>query len=687
MSKINGLSLKNKKLAYQSGSALEKLFKGCIMNNDLPTANSQCDTAYRNLLQNLPGMVYRCANRLDYRMEFVSEGCEELTGYSPEELINSHAVSYGDLIHPEDQTTVWSTIQEAIKQLRPFIMEYRIYNKNGNLRWVWEKGRAIVTDKTNGVLDGFILDITDRKEAEEAKEKAYQQLQESEAKFRLLTELAPVGIVIADNNQRVLYVNGLFTELFGYTITDMPSVKEWWQLAYPDPVICERVRKDWVSKIESAEKEQHHIFSYEAEVTCKNGTVRKIDFRAAMNGNFYFVIFNDITERGRLEKRLRMIHKMESVGRLAGGIAHDFNNMLGIIIGYAEMLREKYQSDDELVEALSEILSAGKKSREMTRKLLSFARRQHIKPLSVELNQFIEQMLPTLRQVIGENVELIWQPQQDIWQISIDATQLDQLLINLCLNAREAIDSNGRIIVETANIVLDREYCCEHQGFVAGEYVMLAIGDNGRGIERELLDHIFEPFFTTKNNSVSVGMGLPTVYGIVKQNSGFINIYSEPGHGTSVKIYLPHLQHENDTKLPIKKNLIKGNAETVLLVEDEPALLKMTRMMLKRLGYQVIEAGNPLKAIEIAEKLDGGIDLLITDIVMPGMDGNELAIRIKKLFPDVMTLFISGYTANIITHNDILADTTSFLPKPFSINDLSQTIHNMLSSRQDVPSD
>ncbi|PKL38229.1 MAG: hypothetical protein CVV41_22730 [Candidatus Riflebacteria bacterium HGW-Riflebacteria-1] len=646
------------------------------MNENFLNGSAEREEAYANLLANLPGMLYRCKNEQGYPLEFVSEGCYELTGYTPAELIGSGKISYGDLIHPEDQPLVWNSIQEAVKKHLPFVLEYRIFTKDKQLRWVWEKGRAAISHGHNGVLDGIIIDITSRKEAEEANRKTHEELVSSEARFQMLTELAPVGIIISDMNQRVLHVNQRFTDLFGYSIADIPSAEKWLLLAYPDPVKREKARQEWQLRVETAKLNREEIVSYETQISCKDGSLRQIDFRTSSNGELYFVIFTDITERNRMERQLRMAHKMESVGRLAGGIAHDFNNMLGVIIGYSEMALDKAKADAELIEDLNEILTAGKKSREITKQLLAFAREQMINPAKVNLNELVDGLLSMLKKLLGEGSNLIWLPHKDLWPVKLDHTQLGQILANLCLNSREAISGSGNVIIETSNVLLDNAYCFEHQGFVPGEYALIAVSDNGCGINEEMLPHIFEPFFTTKGLAVGTGMGLPTVYGIVKQNNGFINVYSELNRGTSVKIYLPRVRETATEER--QQASAKSNSELILLVEDEPTLMKMTKMLLQRLGYRVLAAGTPDCAVELAKSQHESIKLLITDVVMPEMDGVALAAQIAKIQPEIKTLFMSGYTNSMATTNEIVEKGCNFIQKPFSIEEMARLIAKIL---------
>jgi len=387
----------------------------------------------------------------------------------------------------------------------------------------------------------------------------------------------------------------------------------------------------------------------------------------------------DITDRVRLEAQLLQAQKMESVGRLAGGVAHDYNNMLSVIIGYAEMALDKVPAGTPLHEDLREILNAGKRSAEITRQLLAFARKQTVNPRVLDLNATVEGMLKMLRRLLGEDLDLTWQPAAGLWPVKIDPTQVDQILANLCVNARDAIKGVGKVTLETGNVTFDENYCADHAGFTPGDFVLLAVSDNGRGMDSETLDMIFEPFFTTKEPGRGTGLGLATVYGIVKQNNGFINAYSEPGAGTTFKIYLPrHADGIAERKKDRAPAPGMGRGETILLVEDEPTILQMSRTMLERLGYRVLAANTAAAAMALAEENAGSIDLLITDVVMPEMNGRELAGRLEAFCPNLRVLFMSGYTANVIARHGVLDKGLFFIQKPFSREQLAANVRLVL---------
>ena len=390
-------------------------------------------------------------------------------------------------------------------------------------------------------------------------------------------------------------------------------------------------------------------------------------------------VLRDVTDTERLQRQLQQAQKMESVGRLAGGVAHDFNNMLSVIIGFAEMALERVAPGDPMHDDLEEILTAARRSGAITGQLLAFARRQTIAPRVLDLNETVGRILTMLRRLIGEDIDLVWVPRADAWPVKMDPVQIDQLLANLCVNARDAIADVGKITIETANRTFDAAYCANHPGFVPGDFVMLAVSDDGCGMTRETMENIFEPFFTTKGVGEGTGLGMATVYGIVKQNGGFINVYSEPDSGTTVKIYLT--RHARDAVVEAAPPLMEsppGKGETVLVVEDEAATLKLVQRMLMSLGYRVITAGTPSQAMELAAAHTGDIKLLITDVVMPEMNGRQLAKNLQARFPDSRCLFMSGYTANVIAHRGILEAGVAFIQKPFSKQALAVAVRRCL---------
>ncbi len=389
----------------------------------------------------------------------------------------------------------------------------------------------------------------------------------------------------------------------------------------------------------------------------------------------------DITERKKMEAMIQQSQKMESIGNLAGGVAHDYNNMLSVILGYTEMALEKVDKKGPLYNDLMQVLQAAQRSSDITRQLLAFARRQTIAPKVLDLNNTVTASLKMLNRLIGEDIDLNWQPSANLWPVRIDPIQVDQILANLCVNARDAIPDVGKITIETANVNFDKEYCGDHPGFIPGNYVMLAVSDNGSGIANEIRDKIFDPFFTTKVMGKGTGLGLSTIYGIVKQNQGFINVYSEPGEGTTVKVYLSrHEGHAVEVHRDDTSTAPLGRGETILLVEDENRILKLGQTLLEDIGYKVLSTSIPSEAVKLAREHSIEIKLLITDVVMPEMNGRDLSQRLQKFCTNLRTLYMSGYTANVIVHRGVLDEGVFFLPKPFSKKELAVKVREVLDS-------
>ncbi len=385
-------------------------------------------------------------------------------------------------------------------------------------------------------------------------------------------------------------------------------------------------------------------------------------------------------EKEKLQAQLLQAQKMESVGRLAGGVAHDFNNMLGVILGYSAMALGELPPQSRVRKWLQEVQKAAERSAALTGQLLAFARKQTVAPKILDLNETVEGMLMMLRRLIGENIDLAWLPGRNLDPVFIDPSQVDQILSNLCVNARDAIADTGKITIETGSISFDEAFCADHAGFVPGEFVMLAVSDDGCGMAPETLANIFEPFFTTKEVGKGTGLGLATVYGIVKQNKGFMNVYSEPSQGTTFKIYLPqHAATASPRPKPEQAPAAATGGETILLVEDEPAILELTTIMLESTGYAVIAAGTPGEAIRLGREHQGRIDLLITDVVMPEMNGRDLARNLMSIYPDIKRLFMSGYTANVIAHHGVLDNGVHFIQKPFSMKELTVKVLEALA--------
>jgi len=535
--------------------------------------------------------------------------------------------------------------------------------------------------KTTGLF-GIAHNITERKRAEE-------ELSQSHDLLAQLAKLVP-GVIY----QYRLYPDG--RSAFPYSSPGMNDIYE----VSPEEVredatpVFGRLHPDDHARVGEAIFEsarQLSIFYCEFKVILPRQGLRwrwsqAHPVRLEDGSTLWHGIILDVTERKKaeterqeLEMQLRQSHKMESVGRLAGGVAHDFNNMLQLILGHADMAIDLVSPEESLYDHLALVRKAAQRSADLTRQLLAFARKQVVAPKVLNLNDTVSGMLKMLQRLIGEDIHLSWKPASDTRPVKIDPSQIDQILANLCINARDAISGGGKMTIETANATFDDDYCSLHPDFVPGTYVGISVSDDGCGMDKETLSHIFEPFFTTKRMGEGTGLGLATVYGIVRQNNGFINVYSEPGKGTRFTIYLPRFEGGSPTAeiAGSASPNARGN-ETILVVEDDPDLLDLTRSMLEKQGYTVLSANSPADALRRAEGHSGKIHLLLSDVVMPQMNGRELSHKIVSLHPNARCLFMSGYTANVIAHHGVLDEGVHFIQKPFSTEDLATKVRGAL---------
>ncbi len=787
------------------------------------------------LMGNLPGMVYRCRNDAHWTMAYVSDGCLDLTGYTPEDLLENAVLPYREVIHLEDRQMVRAQVKAGIAHDELFQVEYRIRTRDGREKWVWERGRA--TGPGSSILEGFITDITERKQSEEGRAAMYGLAQaalvagsreelcasihgivrrlmpadnlyvalydaktdsvslpyhadqyessfphQSRRAWRGMTEYvlrtgtailataediwaldaqgevsvhgaipesylaAPLKddagrsfgviavqsydpavtysererdlldfassqiamgmirkqaeeevrqerdfaqslldtaravIVLLDLEGRVLSLNAFAEQLTGMTSEQARGV-DWVGTLVP-----ERERGN-IRGVFAQSLKEGSVQGYTNPVLAADGRERLIEWygatsRAADGEVIGFLATgHDITERMRLEEQLRQSQKMEMVGQLAGGIAHDFNNLLTAIIGHAQFALESLPVGDVTRSDVEQVLKASDRASSLTQQLLAFSRRQIIEPRDLDLNELMFNAGKLLRRLIGENIELVTVASPMPPVVRADPVQLEQVLINLVVNARDAMPDEGTLTMETALVDLDEDYTRGHLDTAPGPYVLLAVSDTGTGMTPEVKAHLFEPFFTTKQAGKGTGLGLATTYGIVRQHGGSIWVYSEPGHGATFKIYLPRVAGAAE-RMPRRDDtgFLPRGEETVLVVEDESGVRNVVCRLLREQGYTVLEASEGQKALEIAEEHGQEIGLLVTDVVMPRMGGKELADTLRERLPNLPVLFVSGYTDNGIVHRGVLSAGTAFLQKPFTVSALARKVRAVLDA-------
>ncbi len=510
---------------------------------------------------------------------------------------------------------------------------------------------------------------------------AEEELAKTKEEFERFFNLIPDMVVIASEDGYFKRVNSASERVLGYTAQELLSTP-YESFIHPDDIAPTR-----------KEVERHlrggTTLRFENRYRHKDGSFRWLEWNAtsAADGLLYAAA-RDITERKQAEQekatlqaQLQQAQKMESVGRLAGGVAHDFNNMMGVVLGYADFALKQVDPAQPLHADLQEIRKAATRAADLTRQLLAFARKQTVEPKVLDLNDTVSGMLKMLHRLIGENIDLKWQPGAELWPVNVDPSQIDQILANLCVNARDAIAGVGTLVIETGNSTLDERYCVAHAGSVPGDYVRLVVSDNGCGMDQDTLPLVFEPFFTTKAMGEGAGLGLATVYGIVKQNSGYINVDSKPNHATTFTIYLPrHVGNADQAQTERAARPVAHDIETILLVEDEPAILELTERVLEEHGYIVLAASTPGAALRAATMHTGEIHLLMTDVVMPEMNGRALARNLQSVYPRIKCVFMSGYAADVIAHHGVLDEGVHFIQKPFSTEDLASKVREALDA-------
>ncbi len=619
----------------------------------------------RAILDNLPMMAW--LKDTESRLEMINEPYAQACGQTIDACIGKTDLD----LFPEEMARGYMADDREVRASGQKKQVEELISTPEGIRWNLTY-KTPIYDEQGLIIGtaGIAQDITERKLAEEA-------LKESEKKWRSVFEHAPVGIMLMNRQTVILECNQHLADIFEGKREQYIGLNLLQSL--PESVVRQTL-------VAAQDDEGIHYYTgpYTSILTGKHRYINITSEKVA--SDLIIAIIVDITAQResalaqeKLQAQLHQAQKMESVALLAGGVAHDFNNMLSVILGHTELAMDLIDPTLPVFADLEKIQNAADRSALLTRQLLAFARKQNVAPKVVDLNATVEGMLTMLRRLIGENIRLSWMPASGLWPIKIDPAQIDQILANLSINARDAIAGVGEIIVATKNSILDQNYCAVHSDVIPGEYVQISLQDTGCGMDQETLAHIFEPFFTTKGVGEGTGLGLASVYGAVLQNKGCIDVLSEPGQGTTVSIYLPrHAGDAGQTQTLDTPEPVIGGDETILLVEDEVTLLSMMSTMLQKLGYTVLATNSPSDACNVAANHEGNIDLLLSDVIMPEMNGRDLAEQLLRNHPGMQCLFMSGYTADIITHQGMLQDGLNFIQKPFSTRELAEIVRNTL---------
>jgi PAS domain S-box-containing protein len=648
------------KAALQLGTAFERA--------KAEAALREGEEKYRLLVNQIPAVVFK--GYQEWSVDFFDRKVVDLTGYSKEEF-DTRQIKWCDLILPEDMDMARGTFKQALKTDKAYVREYRIRKKDGEIAWIQARGQ-IFTDAAGQVdyVSGVFFDITEHKAAETI-------IHQERQRFFSLLDMLPAMVCVVAPDLKVEFSNRLFRESYGD-----PQGRLCYELFYNRQTPCDKcnireileTQKPLEWEKTSPQGRTYHIYTYPFADVDGSPMVLKLGI--------------DITERKTLEAQLLQAQKMEAVGRLAGGVAHDFNNLLMAIMGYSELIRTSLVKDDPLYKYSEDILTATERAASLTQQLLAFSRRQVTQPQVLNLNRVVADLEKMLQRLIGEHIELEIVAGPDLGAVKADPGQIGQIIMNLAVNARDAMPTGGRLILATANIELTASHKCRFEDIPPGSYVTLTVTDTGSGMDTETLNHIFEPFFTTKEMGKGTGLGLPMVYGIVKQNGGCVDVESQPRQGAAFKIYLPRVEAAVEapgTRMTLAAKL--EGTEIILVVEDEDALRTLLCRFFRLYGYDVLEARHGGEALLICERHPGPIHLMITDVVMPQMSGKELAERLAPLHPEMAVFFMSGYTDSDLSGYGAPESFQHFIPKPFRPMDLVKKVRDFLDESRGVKAD
>jgi two-component system cell cycle sensor histidine kinase/response regulator CckA len=631
----------------------------------------QSEERYRLLAENISDVIG--LYDLGMNAVYVSPSVQQLRGYTPDEVMARPVM---DQLAPGSRDLAMRVFREEMEMerggrgdpARARTLEFEVLCKDGTTAWTESKLTAV--RDSSGSLTGFIMvsrDITERKRVEET-------LRDTSQTLRTLIDASVLAIVVLDRDGRVTLWNKAATRLFGWSAQEVlgrpiPTIPEDKRAEFEEARVRSQTGEDVVSETQRRRKDGSLV-----DVLRSSAAI--LDAQGELAGSMG--IFVDITERKQLEEQLRQAVKMEGIGRLAGGIAHDFNNLLTVIGGRSYILLSQLPAGHAMRRDLLLIQQTGDRAAALTRQLLAFSRKQTLTPAVIDLNETVSGMRTLLERVLGEDVELIMDLDPSLGHVTADPGQLEQVIINMAVNARDAMPEGGQLTLETRHVDVDPTYARQRVEMAPGPYEVVSISDTGVGMDAATVARVFEPFFTTKAVGKGTGLGLATAYGIIKQSGGHVTVSSEPGSGTTFRIYLPRTEASESAPAAVEETAARRGTEVALLAEDDANLRALTRDILESEGYTVLESADVEDAIRIAERQDGTIHLLLTDVVMPHMSGRALAEAVKRFRPDIRVLYMSGYTDDAIVHHGVLDPGTALLQKPFTPAALARKVREEL---------
>jgi two-component system cell cycle sensor histidine kinase/response regulator CckA len=637
------------------------------------TDRNLAEEKYRSIFENVVEGVFQATQ--SGRVLSANPALARIFGYdTPTEFMESVTdIGSQICVDPERREQLLRMAQGSSAVAK---FEAQMYRRDGSLLWASINARPRYDRHAEILLiEGTLEDITERKLAEEA-------LREGEERYRTLVEACPLGIAFYDWSGTIIEVNPALLSIMGSPSAE--ATKTINLFTFP-PLVEAGVSSALRQCLDSGEPvvgEFPYISKWDREIHMRLHVTSMRDAEGNVIGGQ--VLVEDITESKHLEEQVRQKAKLEAIGQLAGGVAHDFNNLLTAVLGYSKMLQQQLPADNECQDKLAQISQAAERATSLTGQLLAFGRKQMLDVRPLNLNDAVSRFGQMLRRLIGEDIEVVTVAAPDLRNISADAGQIEQILMNLAVNARDSMPTGGALTIESANVALDEEYCRNHTDVTPGMYVMLAVSDTGKGMDTETLARVFEPFFTTKAKGSGTGLGMSTVYGVVKQHQGHISVYSELGTGTTFKIYFPQLDRPVETEsLPSRPKPERKGHETVLVVEDEEVVRDLACEALELLGYSPMPARDPVEAVSMCQQFKGEIHLLLTDVVLPQMDGRSLFRLLSEIRPGMKVLYVSGYTENFIVRHGVLDPGVHFLPKPFTMDSLADKVGEVLAELRD----